>query len=134
MSTTVSQPIIARRRLASRRARLFGGLAGLLAATGLVFGLAELSGPEKSPSAGGAIPAAAKPFPGKLTAGERAAVAAALASGDARIRRLVGSVAAGEVSASALADPAIRHHHGVDTAVVQTPEPGAGAAERFHHR
>jgi hypothetical protein len=134
MSTTVSHPIVARRFLASRRARLFAGVAGLLAATGLAFGLAERSGPGEAPPSGGAIPAVANPFPGTLTAGERAAVAAALASRDARIRRLAASVATGEAGASALAEPAIRHHHGVDTAAVQAPEPGAGAADRFHHR
>jgi hypothetical protein len=69
-----------------------------------------------------------------LTATERAAVVAALSHGDPRQRRIAIHVAAGEAGASALADPAILHHHGIDTSR-RPPRPRAEvAAERFHHR
>jgi hypothetical protein len=69
-----------------------------------------------------------------LTATEQAAVVAALTHGDPRQRRIAIQVATGEAGPSALADPAILHHHGIDTSR-RPPRPrGELAAERFHHR
>jgi hypothetical protein len=69
-----------------------------------------------------------------LTAPEQAAVVAALSRGDSRQRRIASQVAAGEAGASALADPAILHHHGIDTSWRPTRPRGELGAERFHHR
>lgn len=60
---------------------------------------------------------------------------AALASGDSRLERIAEDVAAGRAGVSALADPQILRHHGVDTSA----RPPARfrsrvAADRFHHR
>ena len=79
-------------------------------------------------------PTTAVAWPGKLTAAERAAVVAALSSRDAGTRRQAEQVAEGRAGALALADPAILHHHGVDTSAAAQPHPAAGAADRFHHR
>jgi hypothetical protein len=69
-----------------------------------------------------------------LTATEQAAVVAALSHRDPRQRRIAIQVATGDAGPSALADPAILHHHGIDTSR-RPPRPRAEvAAERFHHR
>lgn len=70
-----------------------------------------------------------------LSVSEQAAVYAALASGDPRLERIAEDVAAGRAGISALADPQILRHHGVDTSA----RPPARfrwrvAADRFHHR
>jgi hypothetical protein len=64
------------------------------------------------------LPKAAKPaqaWPGELTAGERAAVNAALGSTGPRGQSVALEVAAGEAGALALGDPSVLHHHGVNT-------------------
>ena len=64
------------------------------------------------------LPKAAQParaWPGELTAGERAAVDAALGSTGPRGRAVALEVAAGEAGALALGDPSVLHHHGVNT-------------------
>ena len=64
------------------------------------------------------LPKTAQPaqaWPGELTAGERAAVVAALGSSEPRGRGVALEVAAGEAGALALGDPSVLHHHGVDT-------------------
>jgi hypothetical protein len=131
VSTTISRPTTS--RLQWRRSRLLAGLTVLLAA-GSGFAIVELTGPAQEPLSERAIPAAAKAWPGTLTAGERAAVAKALASRDARNRDIAASVAAGQAGALALADPATLYHHGVNTAATAPHDGGAAAAERFHHR
>lgn len=70
-----------------------------------------------------------------LSVSEQAAVYAALASGDARLERIAEDVAAGRAGVSALADPRILRHHGVDTSA--SPPAGVrsrAAGDRFHHR
>jgi hypothetical protein len=71
---------------------------------------------------------------GALTAMEQAAVVGALSGGDARQHRIASQVAAAQAGASALADPAILHHHGVDTSRRPARPTGEVGAERFHHR
>jgi hypothetical protein len=115
----------------SRRAWLLAVVAAMLAAAGGVLAVSGLGEPSPSVQS---TPAAAQAWPGTLTADERAAVAAALASDHARTRRLAGSVAAGEAGASALAAPGVLYHHGVDTSHTRAPRRTELAPLRFHHR
>jgi hypothetical protein len=71
--------------------------------------------------------------PGGLTAGESAAVGAALRSPDARRHRVAIAVAAGEAGSLALAEPSALHHHGLDAAAARQGH-GSQRPERFHHR
>jgi hypothetical protein len=135
MSITVPRSALGRQP-AFRRAYLPACAVGLLAATAGSLGLAQLTRSTEQPplSVARTPAAAAEGRPWSLSASERATVAAALGSPDARTRRLAMSVAAGEAGASALANPAILHHHGIDTATVSVLNPAVAAAERFHHR
>ena len=131
MNTTASRPDISR-PVKSRRGQALAAVGALLVTGG--FALAELTGPDESPFSEPVAPATAVAWPGELTAAERAAVVAALSSRDADTRRRAEQVAEGRAGAVALADPAILHHHGVDTSAVAQPNPGTGAADRFHYR
>jgi hypothetical protein len=117
-----------------KRSPLWRGAAALLAALGCVVAsatiiatLAGTPGDDRPHPQRGASP-------GALTATEGAAVVEALAHGDSRQRRIAIEVAAGEAGASALADPAILHHHGIDTSRRPARPTGELGAERFHHR
>jgi len=82
-----------------------------------------------------AAPPAAAPTSADLSVSEQAAVYAALASGDPRLERIAEDVAAGRAGVSALADPQILRHHGVDTSTRPPARFRArAAADRFHHR
>ena len=100
-----------------------------LAAVGVGWGLGRTSAPPEAPPP---QPQAADAYPGGLTRSERAAVRASLQSDDPGRRALAVSVAAGEIGASALADPAILYHHGVDTSAAANSD--GLAADRYHHR
>lgn len=93
-----------------------------MAAAGCAIAIAELNGSGEVSFSERSAPAPAEAWPGKLTAREQAAVSAALEAPDARTRQRAGSVAAGEAGASALGDPAILHHHGLDTGAVPDAE------------
>jgi hypothetical protein len=125
MSSTVSHRI-------DHRTRRFAVIAALLTAGAAAAGLASLTGPAELSAPRTQGVESAKPWPGRLNAQERAGVAAALRSGDARSARIAGDVAAGFAGASALADPATLHHHGLNTATVPRDRNEAGI--RFHHR
>jgi hypothetical protein len=119
---------LARRRKA-RRGRSAGALIAALAVTGAL-AATELAGEDGS---GRTPPAPAHAWPGGLTAGERAAVTAALGSPDAQTHSLAIAVAAGEAGSLALAEPSVLHHHGVDAAAARQGH-DAESPERFHHR
>jgi hypothetical protein len=129
MSTILFRPVVARPQ--SRRAWPAAVVAVMLAAAA---GIAAMGGFGEPSLSEQASPPAAEAWPGRLTADERAAVSAALASDDERTRGLAVSVAAGEAGVSALADPAILHHHGVDTSETRAPRRTQLAPLRFHHR
>ena len=131
MNATATRPAISR-RVKSRRGQALAAIGALVVAGG--FALAELTGPDGSPLSEPVTPTTAVAWPGKLTAAERAAVVAALSSRDAGTRRRAEQVAEGRAGATALADPAILHHHGVDTSAVAQPNTGTTAADRFHYR
>jgi hypothetical protein len=118
---------LARRRKARRRSA--GALIAALAVTGAL-AATELAGEDGS---GRTPPAPAHAWPGGLTAGERAAVTAALGSPDAQTHSLAIAVAAGEAGSLALAEPSVLHHHGVDAAAARQGQ-DAESPERFHHR
>ena len=134
---TASQPTVRRtgpegaayRRRKARRGRSAGALIAALAVTGAL-AATELAGEDGS---GRTPPAPAHAWPGGLTAGERAAVTAALRSPDAQTPRLAIAVAAGEAGSLALAEPSVLHHHGVDAAAARQGH-DAESPERFHHR
>ena len=131
MNLTVSPKVIGRSRVALWGVRVLALAAAVAAAAAFAVQQGGSSRDDGRPAA--VQIRAAKAFPGRLTAAERAAVTAALGSNDDRVRRLAASVAAGEAGALALGDPGILHHHGVDTAA-RRAAPASGAAERFHHR
>jgi hypothetical protein len=133
MSTVLNPRIRSRVPRVSRRNRLAmavgGGVATVAATVALVSG-----GDAPAPVTRAAPPTAAA-ISAELSVSEQAAVYAALASGEARLERIAEDVAAGRAGASALADPQILRHHGVDTSA----RPPArfrvrAAADRFHHR
>ena len=119
---------LARRRKA-RRGKSAGALVAALAVTG-VLAATELAGEDGSAPT---VPAPAHAWPGGPTAGERAAVTAALRSPDARRHRIAIAVAAGEAGSLALAEPSVLHHHGVDAAAARQGH-DAESPDRFHHR
>ena len=127
ISATLQQPQ-ALRFPASRRRRVAGGFGAVLAAAAVAIGLAGVDkiNPKDEPSP-------AQAFPGSLTAAERATAAEALTSPDSRRQRIGQQVAAGQAGASALANPTILHHHGVDTSRIVIRDTEV-AAQRFHHR
>jgi hypothetical protein len=129
MSATLQQPKTLRFP-ASRRRRLAGGFGAVVAAAGaaVAIGLTGVYNVTREDE-----PSPARAFPGALTTAERAAVAAALTSPDPRRQRIARQVAAGQAGASALADPQILHHHGVDTSRIAVRD-NELAAQRFHHR
>ena len=130
MSTTLTPPNT--RHLRERHARLFAGITALLAAAGCAIAIAELNRSGEVSFSERSAPTPAEAWPGELTAREQAAVSAALESRDARTRALAGSVAAGEAGASALGDPGILYHHGLDTGAV--PDGERARTDRYHHR
>jgi hypothetical protein len=106
-----------------------GGVATVAATVAIVFG-----GDAPAPVTRAAPPTAAAAS-AHLSVSEQAAVYAALASGNPRLERIAEDVAAGRAGVSALADPQILRHHGVDTSA----RPPARfrwrvAADRFHYR
>jgi hypothetical protein len=131
MSTALSRHSAPRRSLRDRHIAV--GLSAL-ATAGIIFALGLAPGPRSGSEDERADIAPATAFPGTLTRSERAAVAAALTAGDPRIRLIAREVAAGRAGASALADPAILHHHQLDTSRATAATAGRLAADRFHHR
>jgi hypothetical protein len=104
------------------------GVATVAATVALVFG-----SDSPAPVTRAAPPTAAASA--DLSVSEQAAVYAALASGDPRLQRIAEDVAAGHAGLSALADPQILRHHGVDTSAKPPARFRARvAADRFHHR
>ena len=88
-----------------------------------------------APATRAAPPPAAAATGAHLSVSEQAAVYAALASGDPRLERIAKDVAAGRAGVSALADPQILRHHGVDTSARPPARFRArAAADRFHNR
>jgi len=82
-----------------------------------------------------AAPSTAEATIPDLSVPEQAAVNAALASGDPRRERIAEEVAAGRAGPSALADPGVLRHHGVDTSARPPARfRSRAAADRFHHR
>jgi hypothetical protein len=75
-------------------------------------------------------PAPAHAWPGGLTVGERAAVAAALRSPDVRTHRVAIDVATAEAGSLALAEPSALHHHGLHAAAARQGD-GAQGLDRF---
>ena len=117
----------------SRRNRI--GLAVGCGVATFAVTVALVPGGDPPPPVTPATPSAAAATGTDLSVSEQAAVYAALASRDPRLERIAEDVAAGRAGASALGDPQILRHHGVDTAA----RPPArfrirAAAHRFHHR
>lgn len=105
------------------------GVATVAATVALVPG-----GAAPAPVTRAAPPTAAATSP-DLSVSEQAAVNAALASGDPRRERIAEDVAAGRAGVSALADPRVLRHHGVDTSARPPARfRSRAAADRFHHR
>lgn len=117
--TTTARPLQARQLRFVRSSRVrqaVGTAAGAFAVIGCGLALFVLVGPEAPPQTYPTPPhVATEVSPGALTAEERAAVAAALVADDARTRRMAVSVALGEAGITALGDPALLHHHGIET-------------------
>jgi hypothetical protein len=134
---TASHPTVRRagpegtlaRRWKARRGKSGGLLVAALAVTGALAAtdLAGVDGSEPTATV------STRAWPGELTAGERAAVTAVLASPDAQTHRLAIAVAAREAGSLALAEPSALHHHGVEAAAARHGH-GAESPERFHHR
>jgi hypothetical protein len=126
MSSALRRP---RGRSLSRRSQvvLVAALGCVLTLASIIFTLAGTPGDNRPQRPVQALP-------GLLTATEQAAVIEALLHGDSRQRHIASQVAAGVAGASALADPAILHHHGVDTSRRPARPTGEVGAERFHHR
>ena len=116
-------------RRKARRGKSAGALVAALAVTGAL-AATELAGEDGSVRT---VPAPAHAWPGGLTVGERAAVAAALRSPDARTHRVAIDVAAAEAGSLALAEPSTLHHHGLHAAAARQGD-GAQGPDRFHHR
>ena len=102
-----------------------------LAAVAVGWGLGRAAAPEETARP---QPRPAQAHPATLTRPEQAAVLAALESDDPRRHALAVSVAAGELGASALADPAILYHHGVDTSAPANSRARRLPSDRYHHR
>jgi hypothetical protein len=116
------------------RSHLRRGQVALVAALGCVLAVASIT----FTLAGGRSDDRLKPprraDSAALTDTEQAAVITALSQGGSRQRRIARQVAAGKAGPSALADPAILHHHGIDTSRASARPAGELGAERFHHR
>jgi hypothetical protein len=133
MSTVLTPRIRLHARRISRRNAVAlavgSGVAALAATVALVFG-----GDAPAPVTRAAPSTAAAPS-ADLSGSEQAAVYAALASGDPRLARLAEDVAAGRAGVSALADPHVLRHYGVDTSATPPARFRArAAADRFHGR
>lgn len=133
MSTVLTPRIRSRVPRVSRRNRLATAVACGVATVAVTVAL--VPGGDAPTPVTPATPSAAAATGTDLSISEQAAVYAALASGDLRLERIAEDVAAGRAGASALGDPQILRHHGVDTSA----RPPArfrvrAAADRFHHR
>jgi len=133
MSTVLTPRIYSHPRRISRRngvAMALGcGVATVAATVALVSG-----GGAPAPVTHAAPPTVAATS-ADLSVSEQAAVYAALASGDPRLERIADDVTAGRAGVSALADPGVLRHHGVDTSARPPARfRSRAAADRFHHR
>lgn len=121
-------------RTGRERSPLRRGPAGLATALGCALAIASITFKLTGTATDDGPEPPRRADPGALTATEQAAVVEALAHGHARQRHIASQVAAGQAGASALADPAILHHHGIDTSRRVPRHRVEVAAERFHHR
>ena len=139
MQTRATAPRPAVRRtgpegtLARRRKARRGKSAGLFVAALAVTGALAATELAREDGSVQTAPARAHAWPGGLTAGERAAVTAALGSPNAQTHRIAIAIATGEAGSLALADPPALHRHGVDAPVARQGD-DVQSPEGFHHR
>ena len=133
MSTTLSRRVKVRAPQ-SPSGRILTAVTAVIAAIACAVGLAEVSEPGQRSFAERPRSAPANVWPGRLTPEEQARVTEALRSGDAEIREMAASVAAGDAGPAALADPQTLRRHGLNTAPAAAPDAQLNPVERFHHR